>query len=231
MTRFKIVASAVRRHFREAAGYLRHDAVSFSPCMKSIESISGFTHASITFETAMDMLHFLGVRRVQDLTKLMWKPYETVIGKHLRVLGGVQTVTDGERTSINLTVGYTCSEEGITAHAGSEGVRAECFRVADSAWDDENECFACHPVMRKVDAGYIKDDTITDTAFKITWQTEEARTQRQLGHEAVDREGVRRGTMEVQMPYYIAGPQLSSQLGALCDSEKLRNIVSNVVEG
>ena len=44
------------------------------------------------------------------------------------------------------------------------------------------------------------------------------------------REGVRRGRMLIQIPFFIVGPELAAELMGLRDDEKVQEIFSSVVD-
>lgn len=114
------------------------------------------------------------------------------------------------------------------AHRDS-GVTACSFRIQNASWDSENGRFANDPQLVKIKSGLHAAHSCGDASFSIRWTSETPRTQRQLHPDAVDREGVRRGTMVVQLPYYIVGPQLSSQLSEACELEKLHSIITDAL--
>ena len=248
MDRFQLFVSAVHRHFCETPSIASPLSVMFSPAFQLLESEEGFSRVEIHFKSVMELFAFLGIRTRSTVTKLIWTPYEARGANHLRVLGGVQTEHTNDMHSLNLSVGYSCTEQAVDtagiasrvqadSDAGAAGAvasaqatdyaRAHCFRIENASWDTENGRFANEPQLVQLKSGFRSAQEYGDASFNVTWTSETPRTQRLLDPDAVDREGVRRGTMVVQLPYYIVGPELTSQLTAACDRTTLDDIMKN----
>ena len=250
MDRFQLFVVAVHKHFCHSPSIASPRSVIFYPAFELLDSEEGFSRVEIHFKSVMELFAFLGIRTTSTITKLMWTPYEARGANHLRVLGGVQTECSIDKQSLNLTVGYSCTEQavdtagssarvhadsdaGAAAAAGSaretDNPMAPCFRIENASWDNENGRFANEPQLVQVKSGFRCTQDYGEASFSVTWTSETPRTQRLLDPDAVDREGVRRGTMVVQLPYYIVGPELTSQLKAGCDRTTLQDIIKNVL--
>ena len=271
MDRFQLLVLAIHKHFCVNPAITGHRAVTFSPSFELLDSDTGFSSAQIHFRSVMDFLSFFGIRSTSTIANLIWTPYDARGGKYLRLLGGVHTDCTGNTQSLNMTVGYSCTEEAVPheraaaegpdfaattrdiAHADlnapdnsartddgagayprpstrtASAALAYSFRIEDVAWDSENGRFANQPLLVQINSGFRAGHNCGDASFCVTWKSEAPRTQRQLDPDAVDREGVRRGTMVVQLPYYIVGPQLASQLLEACDTAKLESIIAEAL--
>ena len=83
--------------------------------------------------------------------------------------------------------------------------------------------------MQKSVTGYKDIASNECSCFKIRWETEPPKMQRTVGHVSVDTEGVRRGTMVVEMPYYVLAPSLAAVFSEMCDEDRIRDIVRNTL--
>ena len=111
----------------------------------------------------MDLLSFIGVRRVRNIAKLVWNPYNARVGRHIRVLGAVQPAPHHNTKEINMTIAHSCTEEGTVKYADSDGLRAECFRFEYSTWDTEQDRFSCSPTLNAVPTWYRSDGDCGET--------------------------------------------------------------------
>ena len=105
-----------------------------------------------------------------------------------------------------------------------EREHAYCFTYADSSWDSENNTFSHEPTLQKRSTSYTPINSDTSTCFQITWVVDRTTTQKSLSHVSMDTEGVRTGTMEVQIPYFLVGPQIIESIQSLCTDEVLDHV-------
>ena len=74
--------------------------------------------------------------------------------------------------------------------------------------------------------GYKNIASTECSCFKIRWETDPPSIQRTVNHVSVDTEGVRRGTIVVELPYYVLSPSLASDFNIICTSETLEGIIA-----
>ena len=226
MGRYKMLAAAAHVFFCEGANK-RPSAVQFNPSFDTLDGVSGFGSSEITFATAMDMFRFLGISSAADMKRLMTYAYEATGGRHLRVLGGMQDGWRGDVPTLAMFVGHSCVRDSEWLHVADvdEGVAAENLFFANASWDSDNSCFAADATLQKSATGYKEIASVDCSCFKLRWETEPPKVQRTVGHISIDTEGVRKGTMVVEMPYYRLAPYLASVFNALCSDDTLENII------
>ena len=106
--------------------------------------------------------------------------------------------------------------------------KSNFFTYADTEWDAENNGFSQEPTLQRLDAMYGIADLESSGCFQITWEVERVSTQRTLSHVAMETEGIRTAKMEVQMPYFFAGPEIQHNLVELCSENVLESVIADV---
>lgn len=238
MERFQIFAAAMQHFNKKTHERLKRAPVRFQPEYEQLQGDSGFVEARASFSNAVDMFRFLGVHRASDIKTLLWNVCGAE-GNHVRVLGGARMCTkEGEAPRLNMFVAHSCSavaplspDGDLAAEnsaAGKEDDRELCFTYSDATWDGENNCFAGEPSVEQERTGYYGSVSDESVCFQITWEVERNTSQRALSHVAMDDEGERNGKMEVQVPYFFAGPEMQPGLVSLLGEQHLDDIISRL---
>ena len=158
----------------------------------------------------------------------------------LRVLGVAQIDTGKEGsdsdTSLRIFIGGSCSntwtQSSTTLSESRPPTRKQhshCFFYESTHWDNENNCFSHDPSLQQHDTGYEDSPLQESSCFQIIWEVERNLNQRSLSHVAMDTEGVRSGKMEIQVPYFLAGQQISETFSSLCDDKSLQAIIEKLM--
>ena len=253
MERFQILVRMMYRFSTDVQSTQNRRVLRFQPSYDVISSNVGFSEARVTFSTAVDLFRFLGVTRTEDMKTLLWRVWKGpgLDGNHLRVLGACQLSStcagSGSGAALKLFLGHSCStrpramndpvtgalegdigtvNDGLKERSVSES--APCLVYPDIKWDAENNCFAHEPILAEHENEY-HDSAMEDcSCFQITWEVERCTSQRTLSHIAMDTEGIRSGKMEIEMPYFLVGPQVQESLVNLVDEHVLNNIISRL---
>ena len=207
----------------------RLSSIEFNPSYETLDSVSGFGCSEITFRSAMDLLGFLGITSTADMEKLVSFPYDATGGRHLRVLGTMQDGSKDGDPTLSMFVGHSCVRDAAwldVADTESAGHAGNIF-FSDATWDSGNSFFSSKPAWRTSPTGYKDIASRECSSFKIRWETDPPKMQRTLGHVSVDTEGVRRGTMVVELPYYVLSPYFAAEFSALCNAGHLESIIAN----
>lgn len=234
MGRFKLFAAAVHAFFCEGSS-MRPSAVTFTPPYDRLRDVSGFGVSEINFATAMDLMRFLGICCIDDMKKLVTFGYEASGGRHLRVLGALQDGWTDEVPTLAMFVGSSCVRDSSLLTPSwlpdrtnpSKAGHADNLFFANATWDSNNSCFAGEPSLQTSATGFNEVTSSECSTFKIRWDMEPPKFQRTLSNLAVDAEGVRRGTMVVELPFYRLAPYLASLFNELCDEDRLVSIIQN----
>lgn len=231
MERYKLLAAAVYDFFCDGINK-KPSAVNFSPSFDKLDRVCGFGSSEITFATAMDLLRFLGVTNTDDMIKLVNFAYDATGGKHLRVLGSLQDGWEAELPTLSMFVGHSSARDSAflpptwfdeQVNPTNKGHADNVF-FANASWDSDNSCFAAQPTLRRTCTGYNEVASTECTCFKMKWESEPPKRQRTVSHMTVDSEGVRRGTLVVEMPFYRLAPHLASVFTELWEEDKLRPV-------
>ena len=232
--RFQLFAAKVDQFKEVVRKQQKRTAVRFDPEYDVIKDDAGFGEARMAFASAVDLLQFLGVKRRKDLRTLLWNKFNQH-DNYLRVLGAARMIETESHPSLQLFLGQSCTNAALPLHGAtppdsagrsSGDTSSPCFTYSDARWDTENNCFASEPSLCKRSAGYESCTLEECVAFQITWEVEKMTTPRQLSHVATDTEGVRTGKMEVEIPYFLAGPELEDSLSSLCGESDLNSVIS-----
>lgn len=238
--RFKIFVAAIHRYYKRTTGGADGKIVC-DPGFEEMRDGDGFGDVCISFYSVVDLLRFLGVSRQSDLKALLLNAFGEN-EDHVRVLRGAQLGGTDDIPSLRLFIGYSCTpidevSENDTTGEGEEGLvvsarcekstafSAPCFSYKNATWDGENNSFAYDPCLAIRKTGFKDAAADCDSAFRIVWETDNSRAQRQLSHVAMDWEGVQYGTMTVHMPFFVAGPQVKPFLSKLCDDVCITSII------
>lgn len=217
MGRYKLLAAAVHEFFCEGMNK-KPSAVKFSPSFERLQSVCGFGTSEISFATAMDLMRFLGITNTDDIDKMVKFPYDAAGGRHLRVLGALQDGTSDECATLAMFVGHSAVRDsfflpptwlGAKTNPTNEGHANNVF-FSNATWDSDNSCFAAQPSLGRSSTGFNEIASTECSSFKIHWEIVPPKLQRTVSHMTVDTEGVRRGTLVVEMPFYRLAPYLAS---------------------
>ena len=230
MGRFKMLAAAAHGYFCEGTNQ-RPSSIDFHPSFEVLNSISGFCASEITFRTAMDLLRFLGIASTIDMGKLISFSYDAAGGRHLRVLGAMQDGWENGDPTLAMFIGHSCVRDStwLPVADESKAVDAENVFFSNATWDSANSCFSSEATLKSSATGYKDIAPAECSLFKIRWETDPPRPQRTVGHVSVDTEGVRRGKMVVELPYYLLSPYLTTVFRELCNDEQLYSILDNMM--
>ena len=230
MERFQIFAASMERFSRDVLQKKGRAPLRFQPSYDVIKGSSGFSEVRVGFPTAMDLFHFLGITRVDDIKTLLWRVWNkspTDI-EEARIIGAAQIELCGKdvadnAASFKLFLGNSCASrvsrsernDSEDADRVEDREKVICAHYKDTAWDVENNCFSHEPELRKDFTLYKSTSLDHCSCFQITWEVEKSLNQRTLSHVAMDSEGVRNGKIEVQMPYFLACSEVQRRLSIL----------------
>ena len=230
MGRFKMLAAAAHAYFCEGSNQ-RPSSVDFHPSFEVLNSVCGFGESEITFRTAMDLLRFLGIASTIDMGKLISFSYDATGGRHLRVLGAMQDGWEDGDPTLAMFIGHSCVRDSawLAVSDDSKTVDAENVFFSNATWDSSNSCFSSEATLKSSATGYKYIAPAECSLFKIRWETDPPKPQRTVGHVSVDTEGVRRGKMVVELPYYLLSPYLTTVFKELCDDDHLNSIIDDIM--
>ena len=163
------------------------------------------------------------------MKKLITYSYEVAGGCHLRLLGAMQDGwRDGDPT-LAVFIAQSCVRDSawLASADAEKAVHADNVLFSNANWDSTNSCFSSEPTLEKSPTGYKDIASAECSCFKIRWEMEPPRTQRTVGNVSVDTEGVRRGTMVVELPYYVLAPSLATPFTDVCSSARMDYIISS----
>lgn len=253
MERFKTFVTAVHDRFRRNADRNHSDdgkdvPVHFIPKYDRLNDDAGFGTAEVRFRTAVQLFGFLGQMKESDLMGIIWQKHST--GSHLRVIGTLQNCkrdgaddtdeaddqeNDDRGTLLRVFLGHSSTSSvndsaGFVAGNTSEeapGEYAACIEFDDKHWDADNNCFASSAMIQKRETACDMHSNTEGSWYRIKWQVEGVRSQRTYGDVTLDREGVRLGTMVVEIPFVVFGQELVRDISELCTPEDLLAVIQS----
>lgn len=198
------------------------DKVRFSPGLEVIDGPAGLPEAKICFADGVEFFNYIGATREDDILTLLRTSFEAD-GPNVRILGGLLQHECGENEGkYEFFPGMSCLHNNVGTHSEilSETL-SSAIRIDASSWDAEGRALATPPTVEASRALFMGTPTNSLCCFQIRWETEKPRRQRKLLALSCGTEGVRRGSVHVQVPYVAFGPELAPAMDELCCQKEL----------